>query len=616
MITRFAPSPTGHPHLGSLMIAFVNYIYSKKHNGKFLLRIEDSDLSRSKSEYEKEIIDSLKKFEIIPDNINDYPKQSQRIEIYKKYARKLVEKGLAYYNPLPLKKDYLLEIYLRYKIFSQYVDFEINGLLYEEIVDYIKSQTIKYNEDGKYKSIIEQKIEDFLLSKKKYDTLYEKIGYLTNLVFASLYNRIIFTKEYAEKSSIEELQDLLSALRIATNRDNNYIRQEKYYHIDQLIKSGKIKVDKDKSAVVLMVIPHHYTDNYKWNYYYPEIREKLYKPIVKNDDDSEGNAPKIAYYDIIQNKIFTKDIRSMSDIIIMRYNEEKDILLPTYNFGCVIDDYEMGVDYVIRGMDHKENTFYQKLIYYMLGLNDNIPKFGHIPLLLNFAGHKLSKRDLRGLSLKELLNYYETKAILNYIFNILHNRDNSSEHMARKLDNFINSLNEKKIGRKSVRIDTNHLRYICKYHITKLLSTDELYKMVKEKYGNVEELEKHKEMAKEIIDLWKYSYGYYNINSFLNAIKNVIKHFIDLIEKSEDAVYMDDFSDFEKKIIQYITEKYIIPKRKIDNYKDFKEDIMCHFYLTSNEYEDFMINFRDHYFNSNPGPSITDILNLFIKYRK
>ncbi|MFZ8856437.1 MAG: glutamate--tRNA ligase family protein, partial [Candidatus Nanopusillus sp.] len=75
--TRFAPSPTGHPHLGSLMIAFINYLYSKKHKGKFLLRIEDSDLFRSSNEYELEIIDALKKFNIIPDNINNYPTQSQ-----------------------------------------------------------------------------------------------------------------------------------------------------------------------------------------------------------------------------------------------------------------------------------------------------------------------------------------------------------------------------------------------------------------------------------------------------------------------------------------------------------------------------------------------------------
>ena len=55
IITRFAPSPTGNFHMGSLRTAIYNYLYSKKYNGKFILRIEDTDKERSKKEYEKEI---------------------------------------------------------------------------------------------------------------------------------------------------------------------------------------------------------------------------------------------------------------------------------------------------------------------------------------------------------------------------------------------------------------------------------------------------------------------------------------------------------------------------------------------------------------------------------
>jgi len=57
---RMAPSPTGHFHIGSARTALFNYLVAKKYNGKFILRIEDTDKERSKPEYEADILDSLK----------------------------------------------------------------------------------------------------------------------------------------------------------------------------------------------------------------------------------------------------------------------------------------------------------------------------------------------------------------------------------------------------------------------------------------------------------------------------------------------------------------------------------------------------------------------------
>ena len=60
MRVRFAPSPTGHLHVGGMRTALLNYIVARKNQGKFILRIEDTDAVRSKSEYEESILDSLK----------------------------------------------------------------------------------------------------------------------------------------------------------------------------------------------------------------------------------------------------------------------------------------------------------------------------------------------------------------------------------------------------------------------------------------------------------------------------------------------------------------------------------------------------------------------------
>lgn len=101
--TRFAPSPTGYMHIGNLRTAIFEYLLAKKDNGKFILRIEDTDQTRKVEGAIDFIYDTLKlcNFEIDegPNNEGKYGPyvQSERKEIYKKYALELVEKKKAYY---------------------------------------------------------------------------------------------------------------------------------------------------------------------------------------------------------------------------------------------------------------------------------------------------------------------------------------------------------------------------------------------------------------------------------------------------------------------------------------------------------------------------------------
>ena len=95
VITRFAPSPTGTLHIGGVRTALFNYVYAKKHSGKFLVRIEDTDIERSTKEFEKNILDSLDSIGLSPDEkpIN----QSERGDIYQAAAQKIIDSGKAYY---------------------------------------------------------------------------------------------------------------------------------------------------------------------------------------------------------------------------------------------------------------------------------------------------------------------------------------------------------------------------------------------------------------------------------------------------------------------------------------------------------------------------------------
>ena len=92
--TRFAPSPTGPLHVGSVRTALFNWLFSKNNKGKFYLRIEDTDKERSKDEYKNQIIQSLKWIGIQHDD-KEYI-QSQNINKHKEVANELLKKGFAY----------------------------------------------------------------------------------------------------------------------------------------------------------------------------------------------------------------------------------------------------------------------------------------------------------------------------------------------------------------------------------------------------------------------------------------------------------------------------------------------------------------------------------------
>ncbi len=101
--TRIAPSPTGYPHIGTVYQALFDYSFAKKYDGQFLVRIEDTDRTRFVADAEEKIFAALDWFGL---SENESPRkggkyspyrQSERIEIYQKHAKQLVEKSNAYY---------------------------------------------------------------------------------------------------------------------------------------------------------------------------------------------------------------------------------------------------------------------------------------------------------------------------------------------------------------------------------------------------------------------------------------------------------------------------------------------------------------------------------------
>jgi glutamyl-tRNA synthetase len=106
------------------------------------------------------------------------------------------------------------------------------------------------------------------------------------------------------------------------------------------------------------------------------------KPVIRFKSKIDGST---ILKDLVQGDVEIEN-STIEDFIILRNDGT-----PTYNLSATVDDHQMSMTHIIRGDDHKINTFKQMQIY--LAMNWDLPKFAHIPLIHTIEGKKLSKRD-------------------------------------------------------------------------------------------------------------------------------------------------------------------------------------------------------------------------------
>ncbi|MBI5078084.1 MAG: glutamate--tRNA ligase [Candidatus Yonathbacteria bacterium] len=121
VITRFAPSPTGVLHIGSVRTALYSWLYARQNNGKFILRIEDTDKERSKKEFEDNIIDGLNWLGLTHD---EFFRQSDRSVFYKEKIIELIAKGAVYVSKEEPKEPGGRAEVIRFKNPNRVVTFE------------------------------------------------------------------------------------------------------------------------------------------------------------------------------------------------------------------------------------------------------------------------------------------------------------------------------------------------------------------------------------------------------------------------------------------------------------------------------------------------------------
>lgn len=162
----------------------------------------------------------------------------------------------------------------------------------------------------------------------------------------------------------------------------------------------------------------------------------------------------IIYTDVNKGKIET-NIKEIDDFIIIKSNN-----IPTYNFCSTIDDIEMKITDIIRGDDHIKNT--AKHIILTKVLEKNIPKFTHLPLIIDNENKPLSKRDIKNQLDYYKKNGYIPNAILNYLLRLGWSYKNKEIFTIDEMIKFFNTSN---INKSPAKFDINKLLWMNKYYI-------------------------------------------------------------------------------------------------------------------------------------------------------
>lgn len=246
--TRFAPSPTGFLHVGSTRTALFNYLFARKNQGIFILRIEDTDKTRSKPEFEKDIVENLKWLGL---DWDEFYRQSERKDIYKKYLEKLLREGKAYYC---FCQEEELEA-KRQEQMSRGLAPRYNGKCAE-----LSAEEVEKNLAAKKKFVIR-----FKISPKKVefnDLVRGKIEFEANLlgdtVIAKdltlpLYNFSVVVDDFEMRiSHVIRGEDLLpnTAVQILLQEELGFPRPI-YAHLPLLLGQDKSKLSKRQGAVSL-----------------------------------------------------------------------------------------------------------------------------------------------------------------------------------------------------------------------------------------------------------------------------------------------------------------------------------------------------------------------------
>ena len=325
--------------------------------------------------------------------------------------------------------------------------------------------------------------------------------------------------------------------------------------VDELLKNGNAykcycsteEIEDQKKRARQKKLPYIY--NRKWRDLSQTDAPKDIKPVIRFKSKIGGTT---ILKDLVQGDVEIEN-NTIEDFIILRNDGT-----PTYNLSATVDDHQMNMTHIIRGDDHKINTFKQMQIY--IAMKWDLPQFAHIPLIHTIEGKKLSKRD----NASTLDDYSKIgimpDALRNYLLRL---GWSYKDKEIFTLDESIKYFDLKGIGKSPSKLDMSRILSMNEHYI-KTIDENELYN----------QLLQYCELFKEKIDTDKESKLRYSL-SFLknkaktlediyNNAKYIIVDEVDL--NQEDFKLIDDnakkiISDFSKKFstVENLTKETLEP---------------------------------------------------------
>ncbi|UOF93769.1 MAG: glutamate--tRNA ligase [Bordetella sp.] len=278
--------------------------------------------------------------------------------------------------------------------------------------------------------------------------------------------------ERSSKKSLQSILDTINWLGLKPDEGPFYQTNRLLYYkkiITEMMKNGSAyycySSPDDIENMRTIAKKHGLKPRYDGTWR-PEVGKKLpkipnnIKPVIRFKNPQTGI---LSWNDIVKGKISIQN-SELDDLIIMRSDE-----MPTYNFCAAIDDWEMGITHVLRGDDHINNT--PRQINILNSLNITPPNYGHIPMILNKEGEKLSKRH----NVMSVMDYkeqgYLPDAIINYLSRLGWSHGNNEIFNKEQL---IHWFDAKNFSKSPAHWDNKKLDWINSFYIKKM-SDQSLY---------------------------------------------------------------------------------------------------------------------------------------------
>ena len=290
-----------------------------------------------------------------------------------------------------------------------------------------------------------------------------------------------------ERSKEEHKVQIIKSLKwIGIEPDGEeYIQSKKIEDhikvVNELLRNGNAykcycsaeEIEDQKKRAKQKKMPYIY--NRKWRDSDEKDAPKDVKPVIRFKSKINGNS---ILKDLVQGNVEIEN-NTIEDFIILRNDGT-----PTYNLSATVDDHQMGMTHIIRGDDHKINTFKQIQIYQ--SMNWKVPEFAHIPLIHTIEGKKLSKRD----NASTLDDYSKIgimpDALRNYLLRLGWSYQDKEIFT---LEESINYFNLDGIGKSPSKLDISRILSMNEQYI-KAIDENDLFKNL------VEYCERYKEEIK------------------------------------------------------------------------------------------------------------------------